>query len=476
MEKNKKYKGLLLNTIIFAIGSFGSKLITFLLVPLYTNILTKPEYGTADLISSISAILVPVAGLVIHDSLLRFGLSRNVNKGSALKSSLILFIPGCLFCLLTTPFFFFYSATKEWAWYIFAISVSTMFYNIVFTYAKVKEKNKAYSMGSIAVAFVLAISNIVFLVFFRFGIKGYLLANVLSLIIPSLVLFLIIGGPKDLFHSPSDRLLMRKMVIFSLPLIVNNLSWWILSSSDKVMIEYFLSSSELGLYTAASKIPSLISVITMIFSSAWTISSIKEYDEDKDKIFFSNVFHYFYVFLFTGAFLVLLILKPFMYFYVGKAFFESWVFVPFLLIGTVFFSIGSFFGSIYGALKKNIASTITTLIAGSINIALNFWLIPIIGVVGASLSTLVSYFVIGIARMAHCRKYFSFYINYVQFAVNSILSLLTCALMYLNVVETTRIVFVIFFAFLIVNFKDFKGMFLFVGNLLKKRRNITKND
>ena len=143
------------------------------------------------------------------------------------------------------------------------------------------------------------------------------------------------------------------MIKYSAPLIANNLSWWILSSSDKVMIEFFIKD-DLGLYTAASKIPALLSIVTTIFASAWTISSIKEYDDDgeKDKSFYSNVFKFFSLLMFSVALAILLVLKPFMSIYVGKEFFESWVFVPFLILGTVFYSFGSFFGAIFGALKR----------------------------------------------------------------------------------------------------------------------------
>jgi len=472
MNKNKKYGLLFKNTLIFAIGSLGSKLITFFLVPLYTNVLTKSEYGTADLISTIANIMVPVCGLVIQDAVLRFGLSKDYNKASVIKNAFILFLPGALLCLAITPFFGLYPAVSEWGLYIFAISISTMLYNIVFNYAKAKDMNKLYAFGSILSTLILAISNILLLLVFKSGIQGYLISNTLCLLLPSLVLLVATKSISDSLKAPYSKDLLVEMIKYSAPLIANNLSWWILSSSDKVMIEFFLSKDDLGLYTAASKIPALLSIVTTIFASAWTISSIKEYDDDgeKDKSFYSNVFKFFSLLMFSVALAILLVLKPFMSIYVGKEFFESWVFVPFLILGTVFYSFGSFFGAIFRALKKNVSCTITTVIAGIVNIVINLLLIPVIGVFAATLSTAISYLLIDIIRMLYSRKFFKFEIDFIKFIINSAILIVASILIILEPNFIYLISGIGLVLILIVNLKDYRGLVTFIITILKKRK------
>ena len=97
---NKKYKELSGNTIIFAIGTFGAKVIMFFMVPLYTNILTASEYGTADLIQTISSLFVPIFSIMIQDAVLRFGLSENINKRSVLKNALFINLIGMLIAII----------------------------------------------------------------------------------------------------------------------------------------------------------------------------------------------------------------------------------------------------------------------------------------------------------------------------------------------------------------------------------------
>lgn len=469
MSNSKKYKTLFKDTLIFGIGSLGSKLITFLLVPLYTNILTKAEYGIADLISVISNIIVPLAGLVIQDAVLRFGLSKVYDKGDIIKNAFILFLPGCLLCAVSMPLIWLYKPATEWVFYIFALSVSTMLYNIVFNYAKAKGMNLLYALGSILSTLVLAVGNILFLVVFKSGVAGYLISNVLGVLLPALVLLVCTRSIGDAIKAKFDKTLLLSMVKYSLPLIANNLSWWILSSSDKVMIESYLSADDLGLYTAASKIPALLTVVTTIFSSAWTISSIKEYDGEKDKSFYSNVFKYFSLLMFFGSLVIILVLKPFVSVYVGKDFFGSWVFVPFLVIGTVFFSFGSFYGAIFGALKKNISCTITTIIAGLINIIINLLLIPNIGVVAAALSTAISYLVIGVARMLYSRRFFKFHIDFFRFGINSLIVILCSTFAYFDFISIYIVAGSGLLLFVLINARDFFGLYHFVGTLFKRR-------
>ena len=73
---NVKYTILLKDTFIFALGSFGSKIILFFMVPLYTNYMTTEEYGIADLVFTVAQFLTPIMSIVIHDAVIRYGLSK----------------------------------------------------------------------------------------------------------------------------------------------------------------------------------------------------------------------------------------------------------------------------------------------------------------------------------------------------------------------------------------------------------------
>lgn len=85
-----QYKKLFNDSIVFAIGSFGSKLITFFLVGFYTYYLSKSEYGTADLLINSVNLLLPVVSLSVSEGVLRFVLdSKNtLEKVSWLRTAI----------------------------------------------------------------------------------------------------------------------------------------------------------------------------------------------------------------------------------------------------------------------------------------------------------------------------------------------------------------------------------------------------
>lgn len=413
-----KYKRLAGDTLLFAIGSLGSKLILFLLVPLYTNYLTTAEYGTAELVYTVANLIMPISSLVIFDAVLRFALDQSVDKSKVILNAGIVFIGGSVFSLLIAPLVGLYPSLSEWKWYVSVYIVSYMSTQISMTYVKAKEQTKTYVVLALSQTLLLAVLNIVLLAVLHMGIYGYLLASILANFGIAISSLFCGGIIKDLKNSSFDKTLFISMVKYSAPLIINNISWWVVQSSDKIMVEFFISSAALGLYTVSSKIPALINVITSIFSQSWGISSIKEYDSTKDTQFYATVFAFFSFAVFFFCACLLLIIKPFMAIYVAEDFFESWKYVPWLLVAAAFSAISAYFGAVYGALKKSVNVMLSTLFSAAINIGLNIVLIPRMGIMGATVATAVAYLFIAVYRMIDTRRYFKFKISFVQMIVN----------------------------------------------------------
>ncbi len=335
-EKLTKYKKLITDTLIFALGNLGSKVILFFMVPLYTNYLSKEEYGTSDLVFTVAQLCVPFVSLVIFDAVLRFGLAEKANKKNVLKTSFVVVLIGSLATIIITPAFVLYEPLSEWRWYLCLYVILTILGNVELNYLKLIDKNKAFATISILHTLVLAISNVVLLVYFHEGIRGYLVSTILgstTTVILAMIAGRIVPALKE---GRVDRKLLKEMIRFSAPLILNNISWWIIQSSDKIMIEAMVGVATLGLYTAATKIPSLINVIISIFSQSWGISSIREFESSNDKNFYSEVFVSYSVIGFGAAVCINAVVKPFMSIYVSDTFTESWRYVPLLLVSASF--------------------------------------------------------------------------------------------------------------------------------------------
>lgn len=418
----KKYWKLFKDFITFGIGSLGSKIILFFLVPLYTNYLTTSDFGISELVSTCVQLAVPIVSLVVYDGVLRFCLSKSVKKEDVLVSSFIVVLIGSAILIVSLPVFESVSSFGQWKYYFFFYSVMCMINYIFLNYIKGIGKNKLYAVSNILQTCFLAALNIVLLIVLKAGIKGYLLANILSLIVGVLVMGIFGSVFKDLFRGSFDSVLTKKMLLFSAPLVLNNISWWAIHSSDKLMLDAMIDTSAVGIYSVAAKIPSLINVFITIFAQAWNISAVNEFENSsKDSAYFKNIFFINYSLIVLICSLAIVFKNPFIVFFVGNDFAAAGIYIPFLLVASVFNCISSFFGSIYSASKKTINNMLTTIIAAIVNVGINFILIRKIGVIGAAFGTLVAYFVLSAIRLFDARRYIHFRINFVLLLSNLII-------------------------------------------------------
>ena len=140
---NSKFKTLIKDIAVFAIGALGSKVLLFLLLPLYTNILTDAEYGIADLVFTIGQLMLPFISLAIFNGLIRFGLMKDVKRENVLLCSAVVFIVGSFVSIIVTPIFGFYRAVSQWKWYLCIYVVVQFAFTNTLTYLKVKDKNSS---------------------------------------------------------------------------------------------------------------------------------------------------------------------------------------------------------------------------------------------------------------------------------------------------------------------------------------------
>lgn len=424
MAKKSKYKELIVNIGIFSVATLLSKAVMFFLLPLYTNVLSTAEYGIIELITTGINLLTPVLTLSVSDAVVRFGLDSSVPHEKVLKAETIVFLCSSVLAFACYPLIILYEPLRQYAFLSIITLIALMVRSNYSFYLKSIDNNKLFAIDSVIYTIILAGSNILYLVGFKMGIVGYLLSLITANVFSILFVLFFGKGFRALIIGKFDAKLLRNMLLYSSPMIFNALSWWITNSSDKYMLEYYWSSSEVGLYSAAAKIPALLTTVNALFAQAWTLSSVREYERAADKSFFKNVFSTYCTLIFLSAALIICITKPFMQIYVGKDFVEAWYYVPALLIAALFGCFSNYFGSIYIAAKQNIRCTVSTIICGLINIALNFLLIPKFGIWGATIATAISFVVVGVYRMIDCQHLFHFPIDYTKFFGAAILVIL----------------------------------------------------
>lgn len=468
MKNNSKYMSLMKDTLIFALGNIGSKLIVFFLVPFYTYYLTPDEYGVSDLVFTISQLAIPFFSIVIFDAVIRFALCYKERPQDVLLVGLLVWFGGSILALACTPLVELYKTVAPWKWYITAYISVNMLVSIELNYLKAINKNLLYSIICILQTLSLALINIVLVAHFKLGIKGYLIAYIGANIIAAVIALLFGKIFKDIRKAKFDKGLAKQMITYSTPLILNNLSWWVIQSSDKLMLESMVSATALGIYTVASRIPSLITVFISIFQQAWGISSIKEMDSSNDKSFYNNVFRGYTFLAYLGGIGLCTIIKPFMDIYVrSDSYGEVWRYVPLLIASAVFSAIAGYCGSMYGALKKSVNNMMTTLIAAIVNLIVNYVAILLVGLWGAMIGTVVAYLILAIIRIIDVERFVKIGIDWRKLIINFSLIIVQAVVVSLADFVVGIILSVsIMCLFILANKADFKSFF----NKIKVRR------
>lgn len=167
---DSKTNRLLKNTTIFVIGSVGSKFIQFFLVPLYTYTLSSAEYGTTELVLTTINLLMPVFSISIADGLLRFGLNPSLKKEQVMKCSLFIVLFGSIMSVVCIPIFQISSVISEWMLPFLMILNLRIYKDVFAIHLKIQDKNRLFAIDGMLYTFVLCITSIIFLVWYKLGI------------------------------------------------------------------------------------------------------------------------------------------------------------------------------------------------------------------------------------------------------------------------------------------------------------------
>lgn len=398
---DNRYKFLFKNTALLTIGNFSSKILVFLMVPLYTSVLTTEEYGVYDLLVATVQLLMPIITINIVDAVMRFGMERNVSKKSVVTIgvkylTISVFSLGII--LLINRYLSLWEDLLGYTIYVFLYYVSWIANHLAVQFAKALECVKDIAIAGVMSTTVTIVCNLLFLIVFDMRLIGFFLAYVFGQAIPAMYLFY-----RTKIHNyiglKTDKKLEREMVQYSFPLIMTNLAWNINSISDRYIVTWLCGVAINGIYSVSYKIPTIITTVQSIFTQAWSISAIKEYDAENKNEFYQNMFSYLNTVMCIGSAFLIMLTKPIAYILYAKEFYNAWQYVPFLVISCVINSAAGYIGQILVA-KKDTKSMAKAAIYGAIvNIILNIIFIYFIGAQGASIATAISSFVI-----FSCRK------------------------------------------------------------------------
>ncbi len=401
-------KNLIKNMGILTLSNLSSKILVFLLVPLYTSVLSEADVGIFELIVTTVFLLFPILSVNIVDAVMRFSLDRNRPIEEIIRIGFKFTSLGCLlFSLLVLIIskLCLFSAMEGMYPYVIIYFVLYAYNQLLIQLAKGMDRVIDMGIAGVLGALFLFCLTLLFLFVFDMGMIGYLLANIISVFVQVVFLFFrlrLIGIMA--VKGQTDLQLMKEMLIYCAPLIITAVSWWINSSSDKYVVSIMSGVGASGVLSVAYKIPQIVTTLQDIFIQSWQITAVKEYDSKDKKTYYSNLFSFTNVMIVLLCLSMMLFVHPIASILFSKGFFNAWVYVPFLLCACVFNMASGFVGSILAAMKDSKTMAVAAVVGAVINLVLNIILVHIMGVQGVTIATAFASLIIFVIRMISARE------------------------------------------------------------------------
>ncbi len=455
----KKYKSLVGNTMIFAIGNILVKLISFVLMPLYTSVLTTEQYAVSELLNSLIEIVLPIMTLCIIEAMYRFAIDDNAEYYAIYMNTLYTIIAG-IAIVICASFFVQRIFEYPYAMAFARLYIMVVFYNLSIQFARGLGYSRIFALSGIINAITLVIANVYLLVIRSGGVAEYLNSFTIAYMVAGTFAFVAAKEYRYFSLKAADFAVYKKMICYSIPNVPNMLAWWINSISSRYIIMFFWGNSMAGMYTAASKLPAIVNLVSSVFQQAWQYSTAKEIKDNDKNAFFSNVFKYYSAISYVCCSVLIVITPLVAKVLFQKEFFYAWKYVPYLLVAATVGCFSTFYGTFFNAVKKNIVLMNSTIVGAIINILLNIILVPRYGIMAASIISLISYIIVTMIRIICVQKYVTIKTNIMKNILSMCLLIVQATVMSFDIVCGIYISFVIGGIVLIMYFNVLKSIIL----------------
>ena len=431
---NEKYKKLFSDTFILALGTFGSKLLVFLLMPLYTAWLSPTEYSAAELIMGTANLLMPFVCMGLTTGIFRFAAERGADQQVVFSSGMTLLGVGLGGLLLIGLPFCFVGVWRLEAALIFAYVLFANVQAVCAQYVRATDRTRLFAIQGVLNTVLTVLCNVIFLVVFDMGVTGYVLSVVVGNLITTVFLIFTARLWQVYRISSVRRKTVTELIRFSLPMVPTTVCWLITDLSDRYFVSAICGAGVNGIYSAAYKIPTIVNLISTIFMQAWQFSAVTQsVDEGECKRFYATVFRGFLSLIFIGTAGLILFSRFLSSVLLDAAYFDAWRYMPTLLCAAAVESVVAFLATVYLIRKKSMHSFMTAVAGMVINLVANAILIPRLGwyggAFGAALATLIGYVAVYFLRTVDVPKLLKFQMYLPRQAVNFLLLFAMAAVM-----------------------------------------------
>jgi len=403
---------LLKDTLMYGVANFGSGILTFLMLPLYTHYFTTAEYGFWDLVVTTSTLLAPFITFELVAAVHRWLL---IEKDEEKQKSII--TTGAFTILRNLVFFnvvaiiiiFIVQLPYGWEALVFInLSVASSF---IQQCARGLGFNKLFaSLGIIQTTITVAL-NLFFILVLELRLEAFFYASIIAFICVILFAWTRMRFSKYIASKSYSMESLSAFLKYAIPIIPGAASWWIITMSDRYFITAYLGMDANGIYAVANKIPAILLMMNTVFSLAWKDNAIISFDAADKNAYYSNVFRHFFRLMTTAVICLTLLAKPILALVIGASFYSAWKYIGILLLGTLFNACSLFWAAGYHGAKKTNVIFVTSIIGAFVNVLFNVIFIQFFGMYAVVISTFLAFLITWVLRVFSAKPYFNIKMN-----------------------------------------------------------------
>lgn len=413
MMTKSRSKKFITDIVIYGIGNLGSKLMTFLLVPLYTYFIDTKDFGYYDLILNLIFLAIPIITFQLRDGIFRFLLD---NEEKLFRTKVITFTYSLISKSTLIALIIFFIASFYVSIPHFGLIIGTLiimsYYEVQIQIARGLGQNKYFVIAGIITSLLIGLFSLLFVIVMSMGIAGIFAANICARIISLIVLELRLHTWKKYFRPRiQDKEINRQLIKYSLPLLPNIICWWLIGSSSRFFIEHFLGFEANGIYAVGMKFSTILETLTVIIYQAWQETAIKQFTSPDKNIFFSKVFNSYLLLLIVAGIYFAFILKLSFGWIVDAKYKIGVVFLFPMFISVIFYALTAFFDMGYQCSKQTHRVLPSIIVTATLNLLLNYIFVKQWGIMGVVMSSIISFLFLLIYRFIDSKRYFKITIS-----------------------------------------------------------------
>lgn len=418
-------KELLTGTIVYAIGNLGTKILTFLIVPLYTYYISTSDMGNYDLLITSVSLLAPIVSLKISDATYNWMIKQSKSNEICIKATYNYLLKSCALSVIVVSIIGHFIHIWNLKFFL-AIMVLDPLLETTQKILRGLKNQKLFAASGIIYTGILVTLNFVTVCIMRLGVSSLLSNTIISQLISIALIFVLEKRMRCLTVSVDKNILLetqKEMLKYSMPLVPSTLSWWVMSVSDRYIVRFFLGSSFNGIYAIATKFPSVLQTFFVLFNNAWTDMALANlHSKEENTKYVSDLFEKMYMFSFSVIFCLIPITKIVTQFILSTDYKIGSIYIGYLYLGAIFQGFSTFASVGYLQSKKTARAATSSIAGAIINLVVDFILIKSVGLFAAALSTYAGFFVMWLVRMYDIRKSWPIILNIPKFTIMTLVA------------------------------------------------------